>query len=86
MSAHSSRGTTWERIREAVLLRDGYRCKRCGRAPGRSNLEVHHIVPKHRGGRDVSENLATACRRCHIELTRMEKNPARAEWEAHLGV
>ncbi|MBD3220076.1 hypothetical protein GF314_02450 [bacterium] len=50
--------------RGRVLDRDGYRCT----TPGCSNshfLEIHHIVPRHRGGSNRLENLTTLCTRCH---------------------
>ncbi|MEZ4386902.1 MAG: HNH endonuclease signature motif containing protein [Candidatus Krumholzibacteriia bacterium] len=51
-------------LRRRVLARDDHRC----RAPGcRSTrfLDVHHIVPRHRGGSNRLENLITLCSRCH---------------------
>jgi hypothetical protein len=47
------------KIRRAVLLRDG----KC-RVPGcarRRGLEVHHLVPRSRGGTDDLANLAVVC-------------------------
>ena len=37
----------WDRVRRAVLRRDGWRCVQCGRA---GRLEVDHITPLDRGG------------------------------------
>jgi hypothetical protein len=47
------------KLRRAVLLRDA-RCRfpGCGRRHG---LEVHHLVPRSRGGRDEIANLACVC-------------------------
>ena len=86
MSRHSSRGTRWERIRAHVLERDGYRCRKCRGAFGASGLEVHHRIPKRYGGTDEGRNLVTLCAGCHIQADKRIKNPARAEWEAYLGV
>lgn len=86
MSRHSSRGRRWDAIRMAVLDRDNYRCKSCGKAAGIGGLEVHHVKPKRAGGSDDPGNLQTLCRGCHIRLERRIKNPARAEWEARLGI
>ena len=87
MSVHSSRGRPYyDGQREQVLERDGYRCRQCGKAAGRSNLEVHHVEPTHLGGSDDLGNLVTLCRGCHIRLEKTVKNPMRAEWEAYLGV
>ena len=55
-----STGSKWTTTRLLALLRDGYRCKRCGR-PGK--LEVDHIVPVHRGGAEYDLlNTQTLCR------------------------
>jgi 5-methylcytosine-specific restriction protein A len=49
----------WQRRRQAVIRRDGGRCRRCG-APGAR--DVDHIRP----GDDHSlTNLQLLCRRCH---------------------
>ncbi|HYB76754.1 MAG TPA: HNH endonuclease [Candidatus Bathyarchaeia archaeon] len=45
-----------------VLERDNWRCQACG---GMSNLEVHHIDFRSRGGDDSEENLITLCAACH---------------------
>lgn len=52
----------WRGLRAQAILRDGHACQRCGRTDG---LQVHHIIPKHHGGRDVLGNLATLCGPCH---------------------
>ena len=49
-------------MRAAVLVRDGARCRKCGRS---SNLEIDHIVPVSRGGQTEELNLQTLCRRCN---------------------
>ncbi|HEY5664029.1 MAG TPA: HNH endonuclease [Ilumatobacter sp.] len=47
--------------RRAVLLRDDYRCQYCG-----SHADsIDHVVPRSRGGANVWDNLAAACRRCN---------------------
>ena len=52
------------RVRRAVLARDRHRCQApgCGRT---HFLEVHHIIPRKQGGRNVAENLTTMCGSCH---------------------
>jgi 5-methylcytosine-specific restriction endonuclease McrA len=52
----------YDRLRLAVLERDGWRCQQCGR---RSNLEVHHLRPRSQQGPDSEENLITLCCACH---------------------
>jgi 5-methylcytosine-specific restriction protein A len=59
-----TRGSAWMRIRHAVLLRDSYQCKQCGRV-SKSN-EVDHINPLERGGDGENMgNLQTLCKTCH---------------------
>lgn len=53
------------RLRIAVLERDGYRCIYCGRSSRETVLEVDHVIPRARGGVDLSINLVTACRDCN---------------------
>ncbi|WP_145500893.1 HNH endonuclease signature motif containing protein [Streptomyces sp. CFMR 7] len=50
------------RIRPAALVRDGFRCVRCG---ARNDLEVDHVVPVARGGSWTLENAQTLCQPCH---------------------
>ena len=70
-------GPDWDKVREAIRARDGYRCRKCGAGepPGRAH-DVHHIRPFREFGyvRDVNrndrlandpENLLTLCRACH---------------------
>ncbi len=52
----------YERLRERVLQRDGWRCQRCG-CPG--ELHVHHIHPRSQLGDDAEHNLITLCATCH---------------------
>lgn len=64
----------WERIRQAVLERDDYRCHRCGE-PGADTVD--HITPQHQGGTDAMSNLAAVHDRvaphCHRTKTNQER-------------
>lgn len=52
------------RVRRDVLARDLHRCQTTG--CGRTRfLEVHHIVPRDKGGSNRAENLVTLCGSCH---------------------
>ena len=53
-------------LRARVLDRDLWTCQGCGRGPAgirdaALRLEVHHRLPKGRGGKDRIENLVTTC-------------------------
>jgi hypothetical protein len=57
------------RIRREVLARDGHRCQ--GPGCGRTRfLEIHHIVPRSRGGTHHPDNLITLCSSCHAQVHR----------------
>lgn len=49
-------------MRKQVYRRDGWACALCGRADG---LQIHHVVPRGRGGCDEEWNLVTLCPMCH---------------------
>ena len=54
--------------REAVLLRDGFSCTKCG---SKELLIVHHIDLNGRGSSSPNNemgNLATLCRACHVRV------------------
>lgn len=49
--------------RKALFSRDGHRCQYCGEKAGR--LEVEHVLPRSRGGKNEWKNVVTACRPCN---------------------
>jgi 5-methylcytosine-specific restriction endonuclease McrA len=49
--------------RREVFLRDNYTCQYCGTKT--KELTIDHLIPRHRGGRHVWENLVSACRACN---------------------
>lgn len=55
-------GSSWDRLRRAVLVRDNYTCCSCGR---KDNLTVDHIVQLSQGGTNNLVNLQTLCKYCH---------------------
>jgi hypothetical protein len=54
--------TSYERLRQQVLRRDGWKCQACGRM---SNLEVHPKRFRSQSGDDADHNLITLCTACH---------------------
>lgn len=38
-------------------------CENCGNVA----VDIHHVLPKGRGGGDEAENLIALCRDCHIK-------------------
>lgn len=67
-----------KKIRFEVVKRDGFQCGYCGRTPPEVVLEVDHINPKSKGGKDDINNLITACFDCNrgksnVQLTSVPK-------------
>lgn len=60
----------WHIIRDAVIKKDRYVCQRCLEIFEKSELTVHHIVPRSDGGSNDKGNLITLCHECHdfVEL------------------
>jgi hypothetical protein len=65
-------------VRQAVLDRDDYLCRYCGRRS--QTMEIDHIIPVSQGGESTLDNLVTACRRCN------RKKAARTPEEAGMTV
>jgi len=70
-SKRVSRGPRWHTIRMAVLERDGFVCRSCGKG---GRLEVDHVQPV-RSHPELSfdpANLQALCTACHTRKTRLE--------------
>lgn len=67
MALNSLNTHRWRRLRRRLLREAGYTCSACGRFS--AQLEIHHVVPLHRGGAPYDPaNLRVLCRGCHIEV------------------
>ena len=70
-------GSAWDRLRLVVLKRDNGLCQ-CNKCQGgkirltQAN-EVHHIVPKAKGGTDDLHNLQAINSECHKRETAKEQ-------------
>ncbi|HEX5426620.1 MAG TPA: HNH endonuclease [Candidatus Acidoferrales bacterium] len=51
--------------RKNIFIRDGHRCMYCGVKAPKVVLELEHIIPKSRGGRNAWENLVAGCHDCN---------------------
>lgn len=51
--------------RRNIFRRDGGQCMYCGQTAPKVVLELEHIVPRSRGGKDAWENLVAACHDCN---------------------
>lgn len=59
------------KLRHKVFERDGYRCRECGASvDDGATLEIDHIVPVAKGGKNDIDNLQTLCKKCNrMKLT-----------------
>ena len=53
-------------VKQYVLHRDGYCCKKCGK--DKTELHVHHIIFRCNGGTNSPDNLIILCETCHNSL------------------
>ena len=72
----------WARTRRAVFERDGWRCRKCGKA---GRLECDHVIPLEKDPDQdpyAVEGCQTLCRPCHIKKTAHENTePMRRPWK-----
>lgn len=54
-----------KKTRFDIFKRDGFACAYCGRTPPAVVLEIDHIQPKSKGGREDLNNYITACFDCN---------------------
>lgn len=61
------RGSHSNKIRTAVLKRDGYKCVLCGRSPKKDGIviEACHRIAESKGGKYTMENLFAGCYDCN---------------------
>ena len=80
------------RLRERIIARDNFECRRCGRSDVRK--EVHHVIsradwPEGKPGLNSEENLVCLCLSCHV-LTHGGNPPsesyldARQDWRDYV--
>lgn len=69
--ALNTNSAEWKRIREAVLVRDGYRCRACGRLVVGRQAHVDHIDGNSHN--NDPGNLQTLCQRGHSRKTFAEE-------------
>jgi 5-methylcytosine-specific restriction endonuclease McrA len=70
-SKRVTRGQRWHTIRMAVLERDGFVCRSCGKG-GRLEVDHVHPVKTHPELSFDPANLQALCTACHTRKTRLE--------------
>lgn len=63
--------------KEAVKNEEGYMCFCCQKQFASSDLTIHHIKPRAKGGSDRRSNLTAACVPCHRRIHKFGENKAR---------
>ena len=53
-------------LRFEILNRDNFTCRYCGAKAPDVSLELDHVVPVSKGGKNNKENLVTSCWGCNI--------------------
>jgi 5-methylcytosine-specific restriction endonuclease McrA len=73
------KGVKFSRVN--VLARDSFRCCYCGQKKRARELNYDHVVPRHKGGRTVWENIVTSCYACNSR--KGNRTPAQAGMRMH---
>jgi 5-methylcytosine-specific restriction protein A len=60
------------RLRFLVINRDNSKCTHCGKTANETILEVDHIIPVSRGGKNTLDNLTTLCITCNRGKSNLE--------------
>lgn len=67
--------------KEMLLARDRYTCAYCAQRFKFAELEMEHIVPRSKGGRQTWMNLVTACKTCNRR--KADRTPEQAGMKLH---
>jgi 5-methylcytosine-specific restriction endonuclease McrA len=57
-----------KKTRDQVFERDGYKCASCGIEISLGMGDLHHVIPKNKGGSNDPSNLITLCRNCNYSI------------------
>jgi RNA-directed DNA polymerase len=64
-----SKATRYNKIREKVANRQGYKCTVCGESLFNDEpIDLHHIIPRNKGGKDEIRNLIWVHQYCHHKI------------------
>lgn len=63
-------GIAYEKVkltRRNIYIRDEYTCAYCGKKFNTEKLNIDHVIPKSRGGRNVWSNVVCSCVPCNTK-------------------
>jgi predicted restriction endonuclease len=63
---HKTKRTINNRLRVQVLIKDGNKCKICGKTVTGDDIHIDHVFPWSKGGETALENLQVLCSKCNI--------------------
>lgn len=66
------RGWKLIKIRNRIMRRDNYTCRKCGRVTTKG--QVDHVIPLFDGGAEADENRQYLCCECHEIKSAEEEN------------
>lgn len=61
-----------KRLRFEVFKRDNFTCQYCSAKPPKVPLEIDHITPVSKGGKNIIDNLLTSCFDCNRGKSNIE--------------
>ena len=70
-------------IRYKVLLRAKNRCESCGISNDKKQLEVDHIIPRSKGGKDELSNFQALCYTCNSQKSNKDDTNFRKVLESY---
>lgn len=84
-----------KKMRFEVLKRDEFKCRYCGSPAPDVFLEIDHVIPRSKGGKDDVSNLVAACEGCNrgksdipldkpAETVRLDREVERFEQEKQI--
>jgi hypothetical protein len=53
--------------RRNIFLRDNHTCQYCGKKKGLKQLNIDHVIPKSKDGKNTWENLVCSCYDCNFK-------------------
>ena len=59
-------GSLNSKIRFEIFKRDKFTCQYCGKESPEVKLELDHIIPLSKKGKEETSNYLTACRECNV--------------------
>ena len=73
----------WAQVRSFVLMRDKYKCQKCGK-PAQEVHHKEHLTPANIWDNSVNlnpDNLISLCRDCHFEEHRQDKAEGKKRYD-----